>query len=480
MTDDAQYREQIRAQLDSTLSSGFIPELGKHKKGKVRNVHFSNGKVVMVASDRVSVFDHVLSRYIPYKGAVLNLFNQWAMDNTSDIMLSAQLQSPDPNVIVQSQLTNFGFECIVRGYVWGSLAEDYEAGKREKSGIPLPDGLYRYGKLTEPLFTPTTKAEKGHDVDITLEDIVKVHGRELAEQARDLSIRLFVRGQQVAARRGWVLIDTKFEFGVDGNEELVLIDESLTPDSSRYCTHEEYNGKMRLIEREIQTGRYKTVGELVRAHPELKIREESKQYVRDVVVEAGWKDGKPLPKLTDEQVVETAFRYIKAYESLTGRSFPFHESELAVPRRIIHRLAKAGLIYGGCVIPIGASEKDKEHWGKLEAALKDAKIPFTEPVFLSAHKRTKEVLEFVHQTDESIESIVYLTFAGRSNGLGPVVAGNTNNPVVTCPVFSDIGAYVVDVHSSLRMPGGLPLMTVVDPGNAVLACKRILDVARTW
>lgn len=475
-------KERIARNLTTVLHSGFIPELGKHTEGKVRDVHLSNDNLVMVASDRVSAFDKVLSRRIPYKGMVLNEFNRWAMQLTADIVQNASLQSPDPNVVIQRAFPNVGFELIVRGYVWGSLAADYEAGQRTKSGIALPDGLFRYQKLENPIFTPTTKAERGkHDVDITLDDIVKVHGQRTAEALREISLRLYDRGVTAAERAGMILLDTKFEFGLDGNDRMiVLIDESLTPDSSRYCSKSEYERKWVAIAEEMKTGQYKDVTALLIAHPELKIKEESKQYVRDVLVEGGYREGSPLPELTDAQVVETAVRYVELYERLTGKQFNFGESDLPTARqRIMNNLVKAGVAYGGCIVPMGASEKDKEHWGKLEKALQDTRIPFVAPFFASAHKETQRVLDFVKDMDRrSIEPLVYLTFAGRSNGLGPVVAGNTNYPVITCPIFSDAAAYAVDIHSSMRMPSRLPLMTIVEPSNAALAAKRIIDILR--
>lgn len=234
-----------------------------------------------------------------------------------------------------------------------------------------------------------------------------------------------------------------------------------------------------VIEQLKATGSFNISGLISAIAPQLKIKEASKQFVRDVLIEAGYKEGMPIPELTDEQVVETSWRYIDSYERLTGKKFGFVQSELPTKRRIMNNLVRAGLAYGGCVVPIGASEKDKEHWGKLEVALKEAKAPFIQPVFLSAHKQTLQLLDYVGDLDAtSIEPLVYLTFAGRSNGLGPVVAGNTKHPVITCPAFSDTAAYMADIHSSLRMPSNLPLMTIVEPVNAVLAAKRIIDILK--
>lgn len=480
MNKEEEYKKKIAENLDNVLESGHIPELGEPKKGKVRDVYFKDDKVIMVASDRVSAFDRVLPRCVPYKGYVLNLFNIWAMENARYIMQTAFESGPDPNVIVQKSCQNSSFEWVVRGHVWGGLAADYEAGKRIKCGITFPEGLIRYQKLDRPVVTPTTKAEKGHDEDVSLEDIAEKLGEARTKKLGDLSKLLFQRGEELAQRAGMLLLDTKFEFGYDSESLAVyLIDESLTPDSSRYCGKEDYEQKFPMIVALMKEGKWANVSELLKEHPEYKIKEESKQYLRDILLEAGYKEGSPMPELNDEQVIETSYRYIVAYEKLTGRQFDFAESELPPKKRIMNNLVKAGLAYGGCVIPIGASTSDKEHWEKIEKALKAIKVPYTKPLYASAHKETQKVLDYVADMDtRTIEPIVYLTFAGRSNGLGPVVAGNTKYPVITCPVFSDLSAYLVDIHSSLRMPGNLPLMTIIDPGNAALAAKRILDLSR--
>jgi len=473
MNREEQYPKRITQNLGSVLESGFVPELGEHKKGKVRDVHISGDKVIMIASDRVSCFDHVLSRCIPFKGVVLNLFNEWAMKYSQDVVPIAAMPSPDPNVIIQRKLKNIGIECVVRRYVWGSLASDYEKGKRVKCGVALPEGLLRYQRLDEPIFTPTSKAETGHDSDLTLDDIAGMHGKERAKEILDISIELFNRGSQLAHNAGMIFIDTKYEFGVDEHGTLYLIDEANTPDSSRFCTEAEYFQKFGEILGRFRTGKFKDVSAMLKAMPDLKIREESKQFVRDVLIDSGYEEGKPLPELTDSQIVETAWRYIASYERLTRKKFDFVASELPTKKRIINNLVKAGLAQGFCVVPIGASTKDEEHWQKIKKALEEEKVPHIHPLYVSAHKETRKVLDFVLGMDrDSIEPLIYLTFAGRSNGLGPVVAGNTDYPVITCPVLSD-ATYAVDIHSSLRMPSNLPLATIIDPGNAVLFAKRI-------
>ena len=214
MLNETEYKKIIRDNLYNVIDSGYIPELGSHKAGKVRDVHFTSkeiGKpIMMVASDRVSVFDHVLNRRIPFKGQILNLFNKWAFDHLNDIIPNASLESPHPNVLVQRYYKNIMIECVVRGYVWGSLAQGYEEGKRDICGINLPIGLLRYQKLSEPLFTPATKAESGHDENISFEVVEKKLGKEIADKVRDVSIKLYKRGAEVALQRGLLFIYTKY------------------------------------------------------------------------------------------------------------------------------------------------------------------------------------------------------------------------------------------------------------------------------
>jgi len=352
---------------------------------------------------------------------------------------------------------------------------------REKCGNSLPEGLFRYYELQSPLFTPSTKAEQGHDEDVNIETMREKLG-ELADKIKEISIKLFERAKSLANEKGYLFLDTKYEFGINANDlyarQPYLIDESNTPDSSRYCSSKEYAAKWPKIVEEMNSGKYKDASELLKARPDLKIREESKQFVRDVLIEGGYAEGKPMPTLTDEQVIETSWRYISAYERITGEEFDFVKSELPTKQRILKNLIGAGYLkYLGCIVPIGASEKDGEHWKKINTALAGEGVPYTDIVYMSAHKQTQQVLDYVRKMDEdSIQPLVYLTFAGKSNGLGPVVAGNTKYPVITCPVFSGLDSYSIDIHSSLRMPSKLPLATIVDPGNAVLFAKRILEM----
>ncbi|MCK5594505.1 MAG: phosphoribosylaminoimidazolesuccinocarboxamide synthase, partial [Candidatus Aenigmarchaeota archaeon] len=307
------YKEKIRQHVNLVLEDGMIPEFGKHKKGKVRDIHFTGDNIgspiVMVASDRVSAFDRVLSRCIPFKGEILNLFSDWAFRNTEDIVPNALMESPDPNIVVQKRLKNIGFECVVRGFVWGSLANDYEKGERNICGISFPDGLRRYQKFPEPIFTPTTKEDIGHDENISFSEMTEALGKELSDKVHKLSIALYRRGMDLALAKGLVFIDTKYEFGLDDKGDIYLMDEANTPDSSRYCTVEEYK-KFEKITEEMSKGQYKNVTELLSERPELKIEELSKQFLRDILLASGYDNDKPVLDFTDDQVIETSWIYI--------------------------------------------------------------------------------------------------------------------------------------------------------------------------
>lgn len=324
-------KQKIKENLNNIVENGHFPELGEHYSGKVRHVHFTKKEVgkpiIMVASDRVSVFDYVLEKKIPFKGMILNMLNEEAMDLTKDVIKNASLKSPHPNILIQKYCKNIMVECVVRGYVWGSLAASYEKGEKEICGIKLPDGLLRYQKLDEPLFTPTTKSE--HDEPMTYEEVEEKLGKEVAEQVKEISIKLFKRAEEIALKQGLVFIDTKYEFGFDENNELLLIDEANTPDSSRYCSIEEYK-KFDLIKDEMMKNNYKNVSELLKNKPELKIKELSKQFVRDVITQKGFSYGSEgkVPILDDEDVIEVTLRYIELYEIMTGKKFEFPEGNV--------------------------------------------------------------------------------------------------------------------------------------------------------
>ena len=469
MSKEEVYKNIIRDNLDNIIDSGYIPELGMHKAGKVRDVHFTSkeiGKpIVMVASDRVSVFDCILNKRIPFKGQILNLFNKWAFDHLKDIIPNASLESPHLNVIVQRYYKNIMIECVVRGFVWGSLAQNYEDGKREICGIKLPGSLLRYQKLDEPLFTPATKSEEGHDENISFETVEEMLRKDIATKVRDVSIKLYKRGAEVALKSGLLFIDTKYEFGLDEERNLYLIDEANTPDSSRYCTVEEHK-KFKLIENEMRLGKYKNVSELLKVKPELKIEELSKQFVRDVIIEKGFGYGSTgeVPKLDDEDVVEISYRYIKLYELLTGKDFDFPRGNVRYD--LLDKLRKAGYIKGCIVIIIAGSDSDMPHIQEIKKELDNYEIK-SEIRICSAHKQPAKCEEIIYEYNQSLEPVVFVCIAGGTDALSGVVSFHSIHPVISCPPNKE------EYISCITNPPGSSNSLIIRPANVA---KQIVQI----
>jgi phosphoribosylaminoimidazole-succinocarboxamide synthase len=272
-------------------------------RGKVRDVYYFEDKLAIVATDRISAFDVVLPRAIPYKGQVLNQIASLNLKSTSDIVPNWVLSTPDPNVTIGYRCDPFKVEMVIRGYLAGHAWREYKAGKRVLCGVALPDGLRENDKLPEPIITPTTKADEGHDEDISREEIL-AKGLVLEQDyiiLEQYTHALFKRGTELAKQRGLILVDTKYEFGQhDG--EIYLIDEIHTPDSSRYFYSEGYEERQR------------------QGEPQ---RQLSKEFVRQWLIENGFqgKEGQTVPEMTDEVVQGISERYIELYEVFTGQTF---------------------------------------------------------------------------------------------------------------------------------------------------------------
>ena len=469
---EKKYKEEIKKNLYNTLDNGYIPELGTHKKGKVREIHFTSDEIgapiVMVASDRVSSFDRVLNRRIPFKGQILNKFNEWAFEKTEDIIPNAAVESPHPNVVVQKYYKNIMVECVVRGYLWGSLAGEYENGIRNIYGIEMPEGLLRYEKISEPLFTPTTKADD-HDAPMTYEEVEKKLGKVLANKVRDTSIALYKRGAELALEKGLIFIDTKFEFGLDKKGEIYLIDEANTPDSSRYCTVEEYQ---KFEEIKSQSGNYKDVSDLLKDNPLLKIKELSKQFVRDVLIEKGFSygsEGEP-PTLTDEDVIEVSYRYISLYEKLTGNEFEFPGGD--VKQELLYGLKRSGYIKGGVVVIIAGSDSDREHIETIKQELDQYSIPAIVRI-CSAHKQPSTCEAIINKYNQSIEPLVYVSIAGGTDALSGVVSFHSVHPVISCPPNKK------KFDSCIQNPSGSSNSLILRPANVARHVAKILGQNRT-
>ena len=273
------------------------------KRGKVRDIYEVNGDLLIVSTDRISAFDVVLPNGIPYKGEALNLLSAYWFNETKRIFPNHLLEIVDSRSVLVRKADPIKIEFVVRGYLYGSAWEKYRRG-RDLCGIKLPAGLKKAEKLPEPILTPTTKAEVGHDVEITRDDVVRMIGKDLAEEIEEASLKIYESAVEKAEARGIIIADTKFEFGVcDG--EVILIDELLTPDSSRFWPKDRY--------------------EVGKDQPSF-----DKQYVRDYLLSIRWDRKPPAPSLPEHIIVGTSRRYIEAYERLTGRNF---ESEIRKYRK---------------------------------------------------------------------------------------------------------------------------------------------------
>ena len=284
-------------------------------RGKVRDVYTIRDRwMIMVATDRISAFDVVLPRAIPYKGQVLTQIASRFLDLTADICPNWKTATPDPMVMAGHRCEPFPVEMIIRGYLTGSSWRTYKSGARSICGVPIPDGMREHQRFAEPIITPTTKAVEGHDEDISKEEIIR-QGLVSAEDyavLEDYTRRLFQRGSEIAARHGLILVDTKYEFGKkDG--KIYLIDEIHTPDSSRYIYADGY-------EQRIAAG-----------EPQ---RQLSKEFVREWLMENGFqgKEGQRVPEMTDEVVQHISERYIELYEQITGEKFVREESSDVLAR----------------------------------------------------------------------------------------------------------------------------------------------------
>ena len=272
--------------------------------GKVRDVYtLKNDLVVMVASDRISAFDHVLPKGIPFKGQVLNQVATMFLDATKDIVPNWLLATPDPSVAVGLACEPIRVEMVIRGYLAGHAAREYAAGKRMICGVEMPEGLKENDRFPEPIITPASKAEEGHDEDISREEIIQ---KDLVPEAIYLQMEnytraLFQRGTEIAAKRGLILVDTKYEFGLL-NDKVILIDEIHTPDSSRYFYLEGYEERQ------------------IKGEPQKQL---SKEFVRQWLMENGFQglEGQTMPDMPDEFVQTITDRYIELYERISGNTF---------------------------------------------------------------------------------------------------------------------------------------------------------------
>ncbi len=281
-----------------------FPEQSNIYHGKVRDVYtIRDTYMAMVVTDRISAFDTVLPKPIPFKGQVLNQIASTFLEATKDIVPNWVLETVDPNVSIGYKCEPFKVEMVIRGYLAGHAWREYKSGKREICGMPLPEGLTENDRLPEPIITPTTKAHEGHDEDISREEILKSGLVNEAEYVslENYTLKLFERGTQMAANQGLILVDTKYEFGKH-NSTIYLIDEIHTPDSSRYFYMDGYDDRQSKGEKQKQL---------------------SKEFVREWLIEQGFQGlkGQTMPNIPDEFIASVTDRYIELFEKITGTSF---------------------------------------------------------------------------------------------------------------------------------------------------------------
>ena len=318
-------QEIIRSQINNVLTDATLSELPNHYKGKVRDTYvLDDGRMIIVATDRQSAFDKNLAA-VPFKGQVLTQTARFWFEATRDICANHVIEYPDPNVLVCKNLDMLPVEMVVRDYMTGSTNTSiwpmYRDGAREMYGVTFPDGLDKNQKLPETILTPTTKAAQGeHDAPITPEGIVEqgLLTQDRWDELAELSLAVFARGRELAGERGLILVDTKFEFGIDENGEVCLADEILTPDSSRYWLQESYEEKM-------------AAGE----NPDGLDKEFLRLWVNERC--DPYKDA--IPEIPDDTLVEFSGRYIRLFESVTGLDFTAEADGVPVLDRIRKNLA---------------------------------------------------------------------------------------------------------------------------------------------
>lgn len=278
-------------------------------RGKVRDVYAFNDQLIMVASDRISAFDHILPKAIPYKGQVLNQITTYFLENTKEIVPNWLEASPDVNVAVGKKCEPIKIEMVIRGFLAGHAWRVYDDGKRKLCGVPLPKGMVQSDRFLDPIITPATKADVGHDEDISKEEIISagIVSASIYEKLEQYTKELFQKGSDMALDRGLILVDTKYEFGLYNNE-IYLIDEIHTPDSSRYFYREGYH------ERQLA------------GQPQEQL---SKEFVREWLMENNFQglEGQEMPEMPDDFVELVSNRYIQLYEYITGLNFVKRNSE---------------------------------------------------------------------------------------------------------------------------------------------------------
>jgi phosphoribosylaminoimidazole-succinocarboxamide synthase len=433
-----------------SISNVISPQLNKIHSGKVRDSFRIDEKTRMIiATDRLSSFDSVLETLIPGKGAILNSLATFWFEKTKDIIDNHLMESIHPNISLVKEAKPIKLEMIVRAYITGSAWRKYQKGSRELSGQKVPDGLKKNQPFPTPMVTPTTKEKS--DREITEKEIIaeKWTTKKRYNEMKEISLKLFKRGQKLLSEKGIILVDTKYEFGLIGNK-LILIDEIHTPDSSRFWSAEDY-----------------------KKDPS-KVEQIDKEFVRNYLMKNKI-DGQYPTKLPSKIVKETQKRYNNIFTIITGEKLN-NDIDNTIDK-MTNVLVKQKFMKDGFVAIIMGSKSDLPFSKKIKEEIEKYNI-FVDMRIVSAHKNGENISEIASEYNNSIEPGAVIAVAGRSNGLGGVLSANLNIPVFNCPPFKDKIDMLTNVNSSLMMPSNTPAATVIDPKNAALISLRSLNIKR--
>ncbi len=433
-----------------SISNVISPQLNKIHSGKVRDSFRVDEKTRMIiATDRLSSFDSVLETLIPGKGAILNSLATFWFEKTKDIIDNHLIESIHPNISLVKEAKPIKLEMIVRAYITGSAWRKYQKGSRELSGQKVPDGLKRNQPFPTPMVTPTTKEKS--DREITEKEIIaeKWTTKKRYNEMKEISLKLFKRGQKLLSEKEIILVDTKYEFGLIGNK-LILIDEIHTPDSSRFWSAEDY-----------------------KKDPS-KVEQIDKEFVRNYLMKNKI-DGQYPTKLPSKIVKETQKRYNNIFTIITGEKLN-NDIDNTIDK-MTNVLVKQKFMKDGFVAIIMGSKGDLPFSKKIKEEIEKYNI-FVDMRIVSAHKNGENISEIASEYNNSIEPGAVIAVAGRSNGLGGALSANLNIPVFNCPPFKDKIDMLTNVNSSLMMPSNTPAATVIDPKNAALISLRSLNIKR--
>ena len=432
------------------MTSFVSPQLERIHRGKVRDsFRIDRNRRLVISTDRLSAFDRVLATPIPGKGAILNSLSAFWFEQTRDIVPNHFVRIAADRAMVVEEATPIRVEMIVRAFLAGSAWRAYRSGRRTLSGVDLPDGLERNARFREPIVTPTTK--EAHDTEIAAQDIVRagLATKDAYRRMETAALALFARGTELLRARGLLLVDTKYEFGLR-DDEVILIDEVHTPDSSRFWNQEAY-------ERDPQS-----------------VEAWDKEYVRRWLLEQE-EGGLSPDALPDEIVEEMQRRYAELYERVTGEQAPPIPTDATA--HTVSQLVAANLMRDACVTVVMGSSADRKHAIEIAGHLEGHDVAVRLRV-ASAHKSPSYVEALARELSESAEPGAVIAVAGLSNGLGGALAANTNLPVINCPPFVDRTDILLNLGSSIMMPSSTPAMTVLKPQNAAQAALRCLGLTR--